>query len=181
MKKKIAVVIVVTLLAVTIAVSLDACKGSTATAASPSSRSATQTKLLAQWKTDLAELVKDGTINQSQSDDILQALSNMNQQFGSRSGSRPTGSWSGRRFSGSRPSGGWSGSRPSESWSGSRPSGKSGRSGGFGLTGVLSPLVQEGVITQNQADAVSKKLSSGFRTSAPSSNSSAPDGTGVSG
>lgn len=173
MIKKAISILAIALVVTVAAVALSACKSKDTS--QTSSTSSAQAKRLEQWKNDLAELVKDGTINQSQSNDILEALSTMNQQYGTRpSGNYGSGSRPSRNYSGTRPSGSWSGTRPSGSWSGTRPSG-SGGNGGF--SNPLSSLVQQGILTQDQANTVMKKLFSNMRTGTSGTTSQTTSGT----
>lgn len=151
MRKRLFIKIVVILTAISLAVFLmEGCNKKANGQAS--GQSMTSAQRLSKIKTTLSGLVKDNTINQSQSDQILKVfttmIDNMKKRSGA-SGSHPE--WSG---SGSRPNFS-SGSHPQ--WSGSRPSGASG--GNFqSAFSPLGELVKSGVITQDQADTVMMRI-----------------------
>jgi len=144
------------------------CKKAQAASASSNGRSGfNSAQMQQQEKTELAALVKAGTITQAQSDKIYTALSSMSGGFGQgRGGQSGSGQFPRRSSGNGAASGGWptvSGFRPE-----SRPSAPSGSSGttsgsysrpadrqGFD---PLSSLVTNGTITQAQADAVVQAL-----------------------
>lgn len=97
-------------------------------------------------KNNLAALVKAGTINQSQSDKILAALTANTAKFSSAGGKRSgSGQWKGQN-SGQK-------SQQNNSQGGSQARTRS---------NPLSKLVTDKVITQGQADAVMQKVRGNF-------------------
>ncbi|MDT8718972.1 hypothetical protein IAI10_20165 [Clostridium sp. 19966] len=124
-----------------------------------------------QIESGLKELVTAGTITQAQSDKILEALtSNMGNGGQRSSGSSESGSNSGNNGNSNSNSNNNSGS--------SKGSGQ--RRGGGNFKNPLSDLVSSGVITQDQADAVMKKVFSNFgnRGGNPSQGQSEQQGQG---
>lgn len=142
MAKK-AIVKMITVLAAVgiVSVSLAGCKKTPAAHTTPGGRfGMSASQMQQQEKTELAALVKAGTITKAQSDKIANALSNMQKGFGQR------------RSLGSSRSG------SSSNWK-NRTSGRStSRSLGAQQFSPLSSLVKDGTLTQAQADAVTKAL-----------------------
>lgn len=173
-KKTLAIVLAV-MVAATVAVGFVGCKKKSSSGSSSSRQRGgfNMEDMEQRYKSGLAELVTAGTITQAQSDKIYSALT---ERFANMSGggSRPAGSGYGGG-AGSR-GGSPSGSMPSRS----TPQGGSegNRGGGFGSE-MLKSLVDDGTITQSQADAVIQKLmgdrggASGSQSGASSASSSA--------
>lgn len=142
------------ILIITVSVSfaaLSGCKSKSAdTTGSTSSGQRDPQKMKEQITSGLKSLVSDGTITQAQSDKIKTVLTQMTNRMGSKS--KPSGS--GAPSDGSRPS------RPSGSMQSGTQSGTTSgnrQNGGQGFS-PLSSLVQDGTITQDQADTVMQRI-----------------------
>ncbi|HEX2937921.1 MAG TPA: hypothetical protein VHO66_03280 [Ruminiclostridium sp.] len=138
------------ILIITVSVSfaaLSGCKSKSADmTGSTSSGQRDPQKMKEQITSGLKSLVSDGTITQAQSDKIKTVLTQMTNRMGS--GSKPSGSGT--------PSDGSRLSRPSGSMQSGTQSGNR-QSGGQGFS-PLSSLVQDGTITQDQADTVMQRI-----------------------
>jgi uncharacterized protein YceK len=122
-----------------LAVSLSGCNNTQASQANSNGQPGINaSQMQDQEKTELAALVKSGTITQSQSDKIMSSLSSM-----------PTGRGQKRTGSSSGSSSNWKGRT-----SGSSANGSSGAQ----HFSPLNALVKDGTLTQAQADAVTKAL-----------------------
>lgn len=150
MTKK-AIVRMITLLVAAgiVSISLAGCKKASAAQAGSGGRPGTNaSQMQQQEKTELAALVKAGTITQAQSDKIMDALGDMQKGFGQRRSSGGSESGSGSAWK----------SRSSGSSAGRSSGSSANRSSGAPQFSPLSSLVKDGTLTQAQADAVTKAL-----------------------